>query len=62
MSALRQKDAVTSLDQSTLRVVRPSCLGLRMRTQDIIRLVRLLEETRATMRPEAEKPVHYDGR
>jgi hypothetical protein len=58
----RPRVAITSLDESTLQAVRPLCLPLRMRIQDIVRLIRLLEETRATLRPQVEPVDHRAAR
>ena len=54
----RHKVATTSQDESTPQVGGLSCLRLDMEIQDIVRLVRLLEEIRPTLRPQVE-PVHH---
>jgi hypothetical protein len=63
MSAPSRHDiAASSLDGSSPQVGGPSCLGLRIAIQDIVRLVRLLEETRATLPPQVEPVDHRPAR
>lgn len=50
--SLQHVDATSSHDQSIPQILRPECLRVHLPLQDIVRLVRLLQDTRATLIPE----------